>query len=130
MGAKPQSIDLGNGQSIPIQLLTSWPEKMLDMDASAPGLAPLWDALETICVTGCCGIDALDLSPEQLTTARSRLDVAVIRQQLQQLQQLQALQALLSRPDPSFVSSQRLNQYLDQDAAQQLVSHLQHHLGT
>ena len=86
-----------------------------------PGIAPLWDALETLCVAGCCGIDAFDFSAEQLTSARRKLDAAAIRQQLLQLQ-TELLQAL----QPVVVSS-RLNQYLDRTAAQLLMAHLLEH---
>lgn len=123
MSTEPQSIDLGNGQSIPIQPLSTRPEQTLDMDALAPELAPLWDALETICVTGCCGIDALDLSPEQLAAARPKLDTAAICSGLLQIQ------ARLNCPDLPVAVSQRLNQYLDRNAARQLIVHLLHHLG-
>lgn len=114
-------IDLGDGLRIELPPIDIKPGKMLDMDALVPGIAPLWDALETLCVAGCCGIDAFDFSNEQLAIARRKLDAANVHQQLSRLQRL------LADAHLPVVVSKRLNQYLARDAARKLMTHLLRH---
>ena len=121
MSPTEQFIDLGDGLRIELPPIDIKPGKVLDMDALGPGIAPLWDALETLCVAGCCGIDAFDFSAEQLASARRKLDAAAIQQQLRQLQT-----ELLQAHRPVMVSS-RHNQYLERNAALQLIAHLLRH---
>ena len=114
-------IDLGDGQRIELPPIDIKPGKVLDMDALAPDIAPLWDALETLCVAECCGIDAFDFSAEQLAAARRQLDAGAIQLQLLHLQTM-----LLLAHQPVVVIS-RINQYLERYAALQLIAHLLRH---
>lgn len=122
MGQPEPHIDLGNGQIIVLGELKADFKQALSLDLMAPDLLPLWTALETFCVAGCCGADAFDFSPEQLSIARLALSADAVSK-IQQ--QLQSLNTLLTQPGPEVVVSHRMNQYLSRSAAQQLLGHIQ-----
>lgn len=126
MAPQPAAIDLGTGEYIPLEPLQGNLHKALNLDALAPGLEPLWSALERVCVASCCGIDAFDFSPPQIHAARSSLPADAIRQQLASL--LAALPKLLTQQHTRIVVSARLNQYLDREALLPLLRHLLDHL--
>jgi len=45
----------------------------VDIDPELKALEPMWRALETSCVAGCCGLDAFDFSPENIASAAGHL---------------------------------------------------------
>ena len=122
MGKSEPHIDLGNGQIIVLGELKGDFKQALSLDLMAPDLLPLWTALETFCVAGCCGADAFDFSPEQLSIARRTLGADAVSKIQQQLQQLKTL---LAQPGPEIVVSHCMNQYLSRSAALQLLGHIQ-----
>ena len=122
MGQPEPHIDLGNGQIIVLGELKADFKQALSLDLMAPDLLPLWTALETFCVAGCCGADAFDFSPQHLSIARRALGADAVNK-IQQ--QLQSLNTLLTQPGPEVVVSHRMNQYLSRSAAQQLLGHIQ-----
>lgn len=78
----------------------------------------LWDALETHCVAGCCGISAFNLWPDAIRAALespARKNVA---------QSLREAQTCLSSTDDRLVVSERLNQYLHRELLLQILDHI------
>jgi hypothetical protein len=66
-------------------------------------LGEFWNKTETICVAGCCGIDAFDIGPEQIVDAVKDLDIKTLFSQLERVKE----QVVAS--DAQIISYHRLN---------------------
>jgi hypothetical protein len=113
------AILLGAGKWIEHIDLTGRYGAAVNVDLLLKGLEPVWSALETECVAGCCGFDAFDFSAENIAIATAKLNSAVVCAQLSKLRlELGSLGA-------DVVVSQRLNNYADQRVFDALIAHLQ-----
>lgn len=83
-------------------------------------LAPMWTALETFCVAGCCGVDAFDFSVDGVAASLPRVSAAHACDALASLRDdLLALRA-------DAVSSTTLNMFCDTGEFLALLAHLEH----
>lgn len=124
LSAKPpkNSIPIGEGKWIEFIDLTGRYETAIEIDLLIKDLEPLWSALETQCVAGCCGFDAFDFYPENIAGAKERIDASAM------CQSLLSLQAALKKLDGGVVLSRRLNNYADVAVFNALIVHLQSNL--
>ena len=82
----------------------------------------LWNALETLCDAGCCGVDAFDFAPDSVRQAAATLD----RRQLAAA--LHAMHQTIEALPVSVVVSQRLNFVGDKRTVLALLAHLHRHV--
>nr|WP_315491663.1 DUF6331 family protein [uncultured Rhodoferax sp.] len=124
LSAKPpkNSIPIGEGKWIEFIDLTGRYEGAIEIDLLLNDLEPLWSALETQCVAGCCGLDAFDFYPENIASAKEGLVASTV------CQNLSSLQAALKELDGDVVLSRRLNNYADIAVFHALLVHLQRNL--
>lgn len=122
--AKPpkDSIPIGEGKWIEFIDLTGRYESAIEIDPLLKDLEPLWSALETQCVAGCCGLDAFDFYPENIANAKQVIDTSAV------CQNLSSLQSALKELDGGVVLSRRLNDYADVAVFNALILHLQSNL--
>ena len=99
--------------------LTGRYELAVNVDLLLKELEPMWSALETECVAGCCGLDAFDFSPESIASASAKLDVAEI------CAKIGRLRSELAGIGAEVFVSQRLNNYADRVVFEALLAHLQ-----
>jgi hypothetical protein len=78
----------------------------------------LWEALETECVVGCCGIDALSFLEEDIERATNEMDKNSLRYNLLDLIRQ------LSEIDSTVLISSMLNQLIDKGVFIQLLKHI------
>lgn len=88
------------------------------IDHVLTGLAPMWAALETLCVAGCCGLDAFDFSADGVAASLPGVDAARTCEALASVR----VQLLALRGDA--VSSSTLNMFCDKGEFVALLDHL------
>src|SRR5262245_26069682 len=90
----------------------------VEMDDLLEPCFALWDALETHCVAGCCGISAFNLWPGSIrrALAGSAREKAA--------RDLRNAQARLGSMDARLVVSDRLNQYFDRGLFIRILEHV------
>lgn len=81
-------------------------------------LEPMWHELESICSAGCCGIDAFDFYPENITKAADNLNVR------ETCHQIDLLQAQLDKLEFKVFGSDRLELIIEKNEFQALLNHL------
>ena len=113
------AILLGAGKWIEHVDLNGRYEAAVNIDPLLTGLEPVWTALETECVAGCCGLDAFDFSAERIAAARTKLNAAEVSAELEKLR------SMLGDVGADVVVSQRLNNYADRSVFDALLAHLQ-----
>ncbi len=92
--------------------------KAVAIDDLLADLAPMWAALETYCVAGCCGFDAFDFSADGVDASLSKVNAA------RTCEALATLRANLLALRGNAVSSTRLNMFCDKNEFLALLSHL------
>ncbi len=77
-----------------------------------------WSLLETNCVAGCCGIDAFDLYPDEITRVASQFPKSSIESEL-----IEAKKNILNSKSTAFCSK-RLNWTFEKSVLIELVDHI------
>lgn len=124
MNTKPPrySIPIGPNRWIEFVDLTGRYAQALDIDSLIQDLEPLWCALETHCVAGCCGLDAFDFYPENIANAGSNIELEST------CVELARLRSALKGSGAEVVVSRRLNSYVDIAVFDALIAHLESNL--
>jgi CelD/BcsL family acetyltransferase involved in cellulose biosynthesis len=78
--------DEGAGAWVTAAPFVPRPEDVLDVDALLAEVDPLWRSLETICVAGCCGLDAFDFGAEAVRRAVAPAERATVAAKLADIQ--------------------------------------------
>lgn len=108
-------ISVGRGRWLRVRALPAAPAP-IEIDALLDTTMPIWDALETECVAGCCGIDAFCFWPEGLVHSRGALSDVDVERTLLRLRE-----ALAVGGDDDVLVSTRLNTLLVRASFVQLV---------
>jgi hypothetical protein len=116
------NISIGENQWIPSVDISSRFHSAVDIDPLILRVDDLWNALETNCVAGCCGIDAFALWPEDIEEAKTSLKVKNL------LPELYSIRAEIVAMPEDVVSSNRLNNWFDKTVFLALLEHLIHNL--
>ena len=111
-------ISVGKDQWIIFEDLENQQDDAIEIDHYMEVLMPMWQALETQCVAGCCGIDAFDLWPNDVLENTADLDHKKL------LRELKALRETISNFDKKIVVSSRLNNYFTKNTFLKLLDHL------
>lgn len=93
-------------------------DQPLRIDALLEPTIPFWEELETLCVAGCCGIDAFSLWPKDVQRAAAAVGTEQVKSHLLELRA-----AVLCLDSRTIVAS-RLNNLFDQSVFVQLLNHL------
>lgn len=112
------AILLGEGRWIEFIDLDGRYDAAIFIDELLSETGPLWAALETECVAGCCGLDAFDFSLDAIRAASRSLDPA------EQCRRIDRLKAAVSGLGADVVVSERLNNYADIRVFNALLDHL------
>lgn len=118
------AIWLGEDNWIEQADLTGRYDSAFDIDPELNTLEPMWQALETSCVAGCCGLDAFDFSPENIASAAGHLSVPEV------CADIEALRARLDGSDTDVLLSHRLNNFSERRVFDALLGHLLAHFST
>lgn len=90
----------------------------LDIDSFLQPTIPFWTALETECVSACCGIDAFAMWPDDIQKAKRQLNDDLIKQKFQ------TLRSDLSKQTDLVFSSSYINNIFDKRLFLQIVDHI------
>jgi hypothetical protein len=93
----------------------------IDIDPWMKDLWPMWNALETECVSDCCGIDAFNLFPESVADAALKFDRELV------CGKLQDLRSLLEALSGDVFVSKRLNNFFARSVFFEVLNHLNEH---
>jgi hypothetical protein len=123
MGRRPHKNDISIGQDrwITFGDLEGGQVRAFQIDPSLAPIMPFLESLETECVVGCCGIDALGLWPEQIEKVvgtlgpRERDDLAT---------SLLAVQGEIKQAPTDTVVSTRMNQYFRKEVFLEVLEHI------
>lgn len=113
---------IGKDQWIAFVDISDRRDSAINVDYLLLRVERLWDALETFCMAGCCGIDAFDFYPDNLAMVTTTLGKGNLRSELAYIQN-----ELEDLPGEVFVSS-RLNQYFHKSVLLQLLKHISENL--
>jgi hypothetical protein len=97
-------------------------ESAIDVDEWVRSTASFWQALETECVTGCCGIEACSFWPGELARAKGACRDGSLLENLKSLRSF-----VKERPNCVFVSRE-LNQYFSSEFLGRLLDHIVYYL--
>jgi Family of unknown function (DUF6331) len=111
-------ISIGEGKWIPFFDLEGRYQSAVAIDATLRPLARMWDALETQCVAGCCGIEAFDFWPTNIAKAAKILDATLL------LSGLTSIRDEIEKLEADVFESRRLNSYFDKRQLLMLLDHL------
>ena len=111
-------ISIGKDQWIVFQDLNNDQENAVEIDAFMEALAPMWKALETQCVSECCGIDAYDLWEEEVLKNTAEFDHAELTEKLE------LLHDRIDGLKQEVLVSAMLNNYFFKTTFLQLIEHL------
>jgi len=115
-------IQIGDDSWIEFADLTGRLERAVDIDPIILSVAELWDALETVCVVDCCGLDAFNFLPEAIEQAKQLIDAETVNARLQEIENK------IFCLETDVVLSNRLNNYCDKRVFLHLLQHIQCHL--
>lgn len=90
----------------------------LEIDSFLQPTVPFWTVLETECVSGCCGIGAFAMWPDDIQNAERQLNDDLIKQKFQ------TLRADLSKQTDLIFTSSYLNKVFDKRVFLQLLDHI------
>jgi hypothetical protein len=111
-------ISIGENLWIPFIDITDRNDSSVNIDNLILRVNDLWNALETHCVAGCCGIDAFALWPEDIEKVKGSLNVQNL------VAELQSIHAEIVALPKDLVSSSRLNNWFDKSVFLALLEHL------
>lgn len=117
----PNDISIGKDEWIAFIDVDGRQEHAISVDPLITPLEPFWTALETDCVSACCGIDAFSLWPEDIHRASSTVDRRALKDGLVSLRQFVEVSG-----SDIFVS-QRLNNYFDRQVLLRIIDHIYEH---
>ncbi|WP_040549742.1 DUF6331 family protein [Pedosphaera parvula] len=118
----PNDISIGKDQWITFIDVIGQQGQAVSIDHLVDPLESFWTALESNCVAGCCGIDALSLWPEDIQKASSSMD------RVELLIALVALREFAVRNENKIFVSTRLNNYFHKQVLLQIIDHIQAHV--
>jgi hypothetical protein len=113
-----KDISIGEDRWIKWVELDSNGDDLYNVDPLLEPLDQLWNELETLCVAGCCGIDAFALWPDDIQNASRNLDSEKIKFQLSKLK------VELSKVDKKIICSKRLNNLFDRQVFLEVIEHI------
>lgn len=111
-------IRIGDNKWISFIDLSGRYESAINIDHIIDKTSELWDALETECVAGCCGIDAFSFYPQDIINVVSIMNDSQLEALLEE-----AIYQIESLPTTVVVSN-RLNNYEDKIVFIALLNHL------
>lgn len=114
----PDAISLGETCWLELVDLEGRYASAINIDALLADLEPMWRALETECMSSCCGLHAFDFWPSGIARARESLDWREV------CASLDALGLALRRLETDVLVSERLNHYVDRHVFEALIDHL------
>lgn len=111
-------ISIGKDQWILFGDLKNDQSNAVEIDPLMEELIPMWKALETQCVSACCGIDAYDLWEEEVLKNTVDLDKRLL------IDQLSRLKVRISGLENDILVSSMLNNYFTKTTFLQVIEHL------
>ncbi len=93
-------------------------EEAMEIDLLLHDTEQIWYALETRCVSECCGLDAYGLWPEEIRKAAKPLDVTAA------IKKLERLRSAIDESPAVLLRSGILNSYFHRQEFLMLLDHL------
>ncbi|MDN3640777.1 DUF6331 family protein [Simiduia curdlanivorans] len=116
--AHAQDISIGKDQWIIFEDLQNDQENAVEIDTLMEGLLPMWSALETQCVSACCGIDAYDLWEEDILKNTAEFSRGEL------VERLANLKNEITGLGNNVLVSTSLNNYFTKGTFLQVIEHL------
>jgi hypothetical protein len=121
---RPYDISIGKDEWISYVAVGGRLDEAVNIDALLAPMESFWTKLETNSLTGCCGIDAFDLWPEEIQRASKQVADHLLPQKLH------ALRAFVVASDNSDFISMRLNHRFHRSVLLQVLDHVARHITT
>ncbi len=111
-------ISIGKDQWISFGDLGGNQANAFEIDQLMTSLLSMWKALETECVSACCGIDAYDLWKDDVLSNTAKLDYVEL------IKELSKLKTEVAELESEVLVSSTLNNYFSKTTFLQLLDHL------
>jgi len=111
-------IFVGENNWIPFADLEGTQSSATNIDFALASTSSFWKALETQCVSDCCGFDAFDFSREGIAAASHGWDSSAL------IAELEAIRSVVAAVSSRAVVSSMLNNYCEKNTFLKLIDHV------